>query len=267
MLGTVVTAAVLSIRLRMKRLMQSCLNRFGYRLEKLRHPLPDNAITLSDFALQALNCQRGGAVRFVQIGANDGIHQDPCREWLLRYPWRGVLVEPQPKLAAKLRALYQDNGGIAIEQVVVSDKPGEFAFYYLEDRPGIPSWATAVASLDYALLASYRNNIPGFDEALSVMKVPSLTLAEILDRHRMPDLDFLQIDAEGADARILASVNFKSIKPAVICYEETNLPYDERAETRARLKENGYFFAFWLGQVLACQPSVLPLKITPRRYP
>src|SRR5450432_1889496 len=46
-------------------------------------------------------------VSFLQIGSNDGITQDPLREFIVRQPkWRGCFVEPLPHLFAKLKRNY-----------------------------------------------------------------------------------------------------------------------------------------------------------------
>jgi FkbM family methyltransferase len=243
----------------MKQLVQSALKRFGYRIEKLRQPLPGEPIFLIDFALQILNQQREGVVKFVQIGANDGVQEDACYAWLRRFPWQGILVEPQPKLAARLRRMYSDRKNIVVEEVVVADQSGQLDFYYLSEHPGVPAWATGIASLDYASIASHRDKIPGFDSALVKTTVSALTLNDLLERHRIDNLDFLLIDAEGYDARILASVDFRRIKPSVIAYEDCNLSHDDRAICRTRLAREGYRFATWGGDTLACQPGILPL--------
>jgi hypothetical protein len=36
-------------------------------------------------------------VRFIQIGANDGIKNDPVHAFIKKYYWTGILVEPIPK--------------------------------------------------------------------------------------------------------------------------------------------------------------------------
>jgi hypothetical protein len=86
-----------------KKLVQQLINRLGYRLERIRPPLPGKSIFVLDYLLYVLNQQRGGKVSFVQIGANDGVQEDPCYPWINRFPWKGVLVEPQPVLAGSLK--------------------------------------------------------------------------------------------------------------------------------------------------------------------
>jgi hypothetical protein len=72
-------------------------------------------------------------------------------------------------------------------------------------------------------------------------------------------MDFLQIDAEGYDARIIGSIEFRQTKPSIICYEEGGLPHSERYACRAKLAAKGYRFGTWDGVVVACLPEVLPI--------
>ena len=234
----------------MKRLIQSGLKHFGYQIERLREPLPGENFYVVDFVLYILNEHRNNLVKFLQIGANDGVQEDPCYAWLRRYPWQGIMVEPQPKLAGQLRQMYRGRRGILVEEAVIADRSGHLDFYYLADQPGVPSWATGIASLDYHFLMAHRSKIPQFDAALRKTTVAAYTFNDFLDRHHIQTLDFLQIDAEGYDARILASIDFHRIKPTVIAYEEHHsLPRDEQIACRAKLASAGYRFGAWDGQI------------------
>ncbi len=250
----------------MKKTVQRVLNHAGYRIEKIRKPLGGEQIFLLDFALFVLNQRCNGVVRFLQIGANDGIQEDPCYAWINRFPWQGVLVEPQPKLAAQLRAMYIDQPRIAIEEAVVADQPGELVLHYLKAGEGVPEWATGIASLDYASIAAHREKILGFDAAIARIKVPALTIEQLLMKNGLETVDFLQIDAEGYDAKILASIDFRRIRPPVISYEDCNLTHEERAACRSLLSSEGYKFATWHGDTLACLPEVLPVSSNRRAY-
>ena len=250
----------------MKKAVQSTLNRAGYRIEKIRPPLGGEQIFLLDFALFVLNQRRNGVVRFLQIGANDGMQEDPCYAWINRFSWQGVLVEPQPRLAAHLREMYRDRPRIAIEQAVLADRPGELDLYFLAEREGVPEWASGIASLDYSSIAAHRKKIPGFDKAIAKVKVPAYTMDQLMAKHSIEALDFLQIDAEGYDAKILSTIDFQRIRPPVISYEDCNLSPEDRAACRLLLAKEGYRFANWHGDTLACLPEVLPVSSDRRTY-
>jgi FkbM family methyltransferase len=242
----------------MKRFIQSALNSFGYRIEKLRPPSP-NEYAYLDLALYILNQRRDGMVRFIQIGANDGLQDDPCYEWLRRYPWQGILVEPQPKVADRLRKIYRDRENIVIEQAAIADHSGQKDFYYLTEHPNAPAWASDIGSFDYPSIIARRHKIPKFDASFRKMSVSAYTLDDLLDRYHINTLDFLQVDAGTYDGRILASIDFRRVKPAIIAYEDDNLSSDERATSHARLTGEGYRFATWYGQTVACLSEILPI--------
>jgi FkbM family methyltransferase len=211
-----------------------------------------------DLALDMLNRERKGDVRFIQVGANDGIHEDPCYPWLRNYPWRGVLVEPLPDLAARLKVLHSERPGVAVAQAVVTDSPGELEFFTLRADVPLPVEAAAISSLDRALVvgAARHFRVPGL--RIESFKVPALTIGQLMSQYELEALDFLQVDAEGYDARILASIDFRSVRPAVIAYEHANLGDQDRRACRDLLKNQGYQFGTWLGDTVAVQTEMIP---------
>jgi hypothetical protein len=42
---------------------------------------------------------------FFQIGANNGLTDDPLRQFVTKYHWHGVLIEPQPQVFQQLLKL------------------------------------------------------------------------------------------------------------------------------------------------------------------
>jgi FkbM family methyltransferase len=202
--------------------------------------------------LDVLNKRLHGAVNFVQIGANDGIQEDPCYAWINRYPWRGVLVEPQPELAAALRRIHGANERIRVQEAVITDQPGTATLYYLRQGPDLPAWTSGIASLRREAIEGHRQKIPNFDAALASVEVSALSLSQLLDASGLPSLDFLQIDAEGYDFQIIRSIDFDKLRPLVISFEHANLSPEDHAACRTLLAARNYEFASWLGDTVAC---------------
>lgn len=242
------------------------MNRLGYRVERIRPRLPGEEFNVLDLALVCLNRRREGRVRFVQIGANDGVREDPCYAWITRFPWKGILVEPQPELVHALRRLHAGNADIHIAQAVIAEAPGRATLHYLRKDPRTPAWASGIASLSKAAILGHRRKIAAFDELLGSLEVEALTLEQLLERCGLDDLDLLQIDAEGYDYRILATLDFGRRRPPVVCYEHVNLTPEDNAACRELLSAQGYRFASWLGDTVACQPEVLPVSADRRTY-
>jgi hypothetical protein len=89
----------------LKELVQSCVEVFGYRFEKLRDTVKA-PIDVMELLLTKVSADRPDFF-FVQIGANNGVTDDPIRQFLIKYHWHGVLVEPQPRVFQQLLKNYE----------------------------------------------------------------------------------------------------------------------------------------------------------------
>lgn len=65
----------------------------------------------------------------ILIGANDGVTGDPLWEIRDICMWRGILVEPQPEIFAKLQYNYRNNADIVCENVAIGVTDGEMQLY------------------------------------------------------------------------------------------------------------------------------------------
>src|SRR5262245_48292496 len=74
---------------------------------------PDPAYEFFD----AFSKGRRGQVTFIQIGANDGLRNDPIREFIVRDAWTGVLVEPLPDVFDLLKKNYSGRAAARLEFV------------------------------------------------------------------------------------------------------------------------------------------------------
>ena len=74
---------------------------------------------------------------FVQIGAHDGIRDDPIRKYIVKSHWRGLLVEPVPHIFRKLVENYRDETQLIFENVAVAAHDGVMPFYTLDVVDGV----------------------------------------------------------------------------------------------------------------------------------
>jgi FkbM family methyltransferase len=139
---------------------------------------------------------------FVEVGANDP--RERSQSWHLEQNgWTGVLIEPQPDLAAKLRASRSamvfaaacsspDNAGLALPLHV----------------------AGPLSSLDR------RHMAPGATPE-RVINVPSRTLDSVLEEAGSPiAFDFLSIDVEGHEIEVLRGFDIDRWRPRLILLED-----------------------------------------------
>ena len=82
---------------------------------------------------------------FVQVGAFDGVANDPLRDLVLAHGWHGILVEPQREAFRELEKNYRGQPGLVLRNVAVADSSGPRTLYTLRagdaEAAGLPSWA------------------------------------------------------------------------------------------------------------------------------
>jgi hypothetical protein len=67
-----------------------------YGVEVRKSPRADfSALPVFQICVAKVMKDFGSSLRFIQVGANDGIYGDPIRDFIIKYQWSGILVEPQ----------------------------------------------------------------------------------------------------------------------------------------------------------------------------
>lgn len=181
--------------------------------------------------------------RFVQIGANDGVLEDPLREFVTTRDWRGVLVEPVPYLFERLRETYRGVPGAILENVAIAEKSGSLPFYYVRENSadtGVPEWHRGLGSFSREVVMKHADRIPGLAQRLVTQEVPCLSFAALCARHGIDGLELLHMDTEGYDYEILKTVDLERFRPRVLVYEHHHLGAEDRAACLAHLAAHGY---------------------------
>lgn len=163
---------------------------------------------------------------FIQIGAYDGIRNDPVHKYVKDYRWEGILVEPDSYSMPKLKETYKDQN-LIFEQIAISDTRGEKLFYIFEGK-------RFGSTLDFD-----RADQHIIRDSKSVIKtrVECITFSDLISKYHICDLEVLVIDTEGHDFRIIKLIDFSRIKPHIIIYERTHIK-DEVC--RRFLESKGY---------------------------
>lgn len=167
---------------------------------------------------------------FLQIGANDGFTGDPVYPLLTRagVDWRGVLVEPVAHLFAELSQRHGQNPALRLERAAICEHDGSTMIHRLTTTSTDTLWLDQIPSLDRELLRAGAKQFGKAENAVVEENVPSLTVATLLERHAITQLDLLVIDAEGWDWRILRQFDLRNLRPKFILYEHQHLRPDER---------------------------------------
>ena len=232
----------------MKELVKKILDRFGYRVSgtrfiprQLLQPENLRVLTFDDIVCRRI-VESGSELTFIQVGAFDGLIQDPLRKYIARWPWRGIMIEPQSRAAAKLRKLYADDGRISVVQAALDDKEQQRTLYTV-DPESAPEWAGGLASFQRETIIRHADLIPGLKDMIQEETVNCVTFDAILAKLQSNTLDLLQIDTEGADAHILSLFPFHRMLPAIVHWEVKHLSMRQREDCLGRLASIGYRFA------------------------
>jgi len=139
---------------------------------------------------------------FVEVGANEP--RERSQTWHLeRAGWTGILVEPQPDLANKLRAMRS-----AKVFAVACSSPRNAG------HPLPLHVAGPLSSLDRERMA------PGVMPE-TVIQVPIRTLDSVLEEAGAPaHFDFLSIDVEGHEIEVLRGFDIAHWRPRLILLED-----------------------------------------------
>jgi FkbM family methyltransferase len=232
----------------MKQLVKRTLAKLGYRVQGTRYIPPQ---LLEPDRLRVLEfddvvCRRmfdvGPEFTFIQIGAFDGVVQDPIRKYITKCNWRGILVEPQPRAAGRLRELYRGNDRIVVLQAAL-DAGARKRTLFTVDSEAAPAWAGALASFHRPTVLKHSDQIPKLELMIKEETVDCVTFEYVFERLPARNLDLLQIDTEGADADILSLFPFDQVCPALVHWEVRHLSMDERKDCLERLASFGYRFA------------------------
>jgi FkbM family methyltransferase len=170
---------------------------------------------------------RENQVRAVcQIGANDGIQNDPLRNYLSSPgAYRATLVEPIPYYAEKLRALYTGRPDIHIVQSAAGANEILQNFYFIPpslaaemngDGPK-NDWAHGQGSFYKESVVHwikangfrgphYVSQIDNYINSIATIEIPTVKTEQVLPRDRVGLL--LLIDVQGFEMEVLNGINW-----------------------------------------------------------
>ncbi len=206
--------------------------------------------SLMDY-IHALRTTNGKAVRFIQVGAMDGVKFDPLYKRIRSQGWHGALFEPLSDMYKRLKTNYEGCEGLVFVNAAIDAADGKRVMYRipseLVEAGSLPDWALGISSF-----YTDRNAIGGkkVDEAthaaLKAARVEELVTCKsfqtALDELEYDALDLLQIDTEGHDWAILQTFPLDRLKPLVINFEYYNLGQEELGEALKWLECHGYAY-------------------------
>ena len=183
----------------------------------------------------------------VVIGAHTGQY---LTEIISEYIDKNILlVEPVPYNYQVLEKEYSNKENFFICKNAIIDNTSKQYFFYVK-KESIKKlgkhWATSIGSFDINHILSHKGkrfNIT--DEDIQKIEIDFITFNDLIDRYSIKSIDKLQLDVEGAEYRILKSIDFNKVKINQIIFESkhfdgTFLEGKKLEETKRMLEMKGY---------------------------
>jgi len=157
----------------------------------------------------------------VVIGAHSGIH---IKDLISEYANQKVLlVEPVPYNYQILENDYKNNENIFISRNAIFDEAKKDNFYHVK-KESIKKlgkhWASQIGSFDKNHILNHKNKRFDIkDDDIQITEVEFITFQDLVKKYSINSINKLQIDVEGAEYKIMNSIDYNKIKIKNIFFE------------------------------------------------
>ena len=150
----------------------------------------------------------------VVIGAHSGIH---IKNLISEYAnYKILLVEPVPYNYQILENDYKNNENIFISRNAIFDEAKKDNFYHVK-KDSIKKlgkhWASQIGSFDKNHILNHKNKRFDIkDDDIQITEVEFITFQDLVKKYSINSINKLQIDVEGAEYKIMNSIDYNKIK-------------------------------------------------------
>jgi FkbM family methyltransferase len=188
----------------------------------------------------------------LQIGANDGIQDDPVRDYILHHKINAHLLEPIPVFYDELCKNYKDAQNVTCHNCAIHIKNGKENITYV-NVPSLPNWTKGLGTFDITKngLSGYGNyklqtdltNDPTFlsiNNQKKDIEVNTYTLSTFLLNAGIDRIDVYVTDTEGFDGIIFDQLDLDKYSPSFIMMETHTLGDEANYDIDNKLKNYNY---------------------------
>jgi len=201
---------------RVKSNVRTFLRRMGYRIFRIG---PYSLFDVESFLYRHLEVHK--TLAFLQIGANDGVMNDPIYQFNMdnKSVVSGFVLEPLPDIYEKLVVNYQFCPNIKPFNLAIHATESEMVLHRVKPTRAaeVHEFARGIASFDETHWEK-TTLVPNADY-MEQVKVKCVSFADFIKSNAIDKLDLLLLDTEGYDYQILMSIDFTHIKPKMIRFE------------------------------------------------
>ena len=238
----------------MKKIIKKLLNKNNYfHINEIKIKSDYNNFLYGLLLAHKNNLNR--TVNIVQVGANDGIDNDPIHKFIHDYnnQIKLLAIEPQKVAYDKLRGNLSKYKNIFFCDKVIGDGR-EKNFYSLNEKFRIflkkkDAKIDGVSSLekDNLVRRIIKHKVKNPDEYIITKNVKTYLLEQVYSEFNsnFDNIDFLQIDAEGYDDEIIYNSSLEKRKYKYINYEFKNFSEAKLKKLHDYLYLNNYKIIRW----------------------
>lgn len=162
---------------------------------------------------------------FFEIGSNS---YDTLTSLAKNGDWTGVLIEPVKKYFDQIERV----NNCFYENIAITENGGKHKFYYY-DHFTATGWGTL--QKDHLKKLHHLSS----EEPICI-EVESMTINQLFEKYNFPKIDYLKIDVESYDAKIVKAIDFKRFKIDKIEFEYVHLTSKELVQTMKILNANNF---------------------------
>jgi FkbM family methyltransferase len=199
-------------------------------------PFVSYAQNSEDVVLARALCPDDQPGFWIDVGAGDPVIDSVTAAFSER-GWNGINVEPCPTTFARLVETRADDVNLSC---ALGERAGFAKVYPGPDgHDGLTTLVAAIAEMHYETV----------DEVPAPYEVEVRTLAEIVEQHAPPVVDFLKVDVEGSERSVLAGADWTRFRPRVVVVEATapNSREARFSDWEPLLIQRGYRFTLFDG--------------------
>jgi FkbM family methyltransferase len=150
---------------------------------------------------------------FVDIGAHDGVTFSNSLFFEETLGWNGLCIEPNPTVFTKLEKARE----CILENCCIADKEGEVEFLCGVGRTEMLSGIKE--NYDPRHLNRMQREVQVYGGSINNIKVKSMPLHVLCEKHNIDHIDFCSIDVEGSELNVLSGIDFGKVKVDYFCIE------------------------------------------------
>ena len=161
----------------------------------------------------------------IQIGSNDGLKNDPLNKIIKNSKSNVFLIEPDPinfkKLCNNIRKYpMMRESFIKTFNIGITEVDDLLPFYRISNiTEDDPDWYDQVGSFDENTFDMNISVIENLNKRKEIVELNTLSFENFCINNGIKSVDFLHVDTEGYDYKILQTIDFNKYNVKIILFE------------------------------------------------